>query len=369
MASAAALPVLLSQALVAFTVEFDNESEHRIAHWTTNGGRGAGPSGAPWLVSQVLWVNVLQYIGEEGIRVGELHARARTDVDLLNGLRRWGYVNTEPDVRAGRSGSLNQDVLVSMTAAGRHAQEVWRPLAAEIEQRWRSRFGGEAIDALRRSLAGLRDRFRVDLPLYLPIVLPSQNGKAAVSEAKVRAPRSGSDELDLSALLAQVLLHFALDYEKMAALSLTIAANTLRVLDDDGVPVRDLPRLTGVSKEANAMALGFLSRRECVVMEQDEAGGRGKRVRLTPKGKSSQGKYYRLLAATEELWDERYGHDRVEELRVCLERLVEDVPLQESRLFRGMQPYADGWRASVRPPEALPHYPMILHRGGFPDGS
>jgi hypothetical protein len=34
-----------------------------------------------------------------------------------------------------------------------------------------------------------------------------------------------------------------------------------------------------------------------------------------------------------------------------------------------MKPYADGWRASVCRPGTLPHYPMILHRGGYPDGS
>lgn len=28
-----------------------------------------------------------------------------------------------------------------------------------------------------------------------------------------------------------------------------------------------------------------------------------------------------------------------------------------------------GWRAPLRRPVTLPHYPMVLHRGGFPDGS
>jgi DNA-binding MarR family transcriptional regulator len=367
MVPAAPLSVLLSQPLVAFTIEFDNEAEHRIVHRTTNGGRGARPSGAPWLVSQALWVNVLQYVGEEGIRVGELRARARTDSLLLGGLQRWGYVITEPRVRPGDSGAPRDDVLVRMTAAGRDTQEVWRPLAAEIEQRWRSRFGGGTIDALRGALAGVRDQFAVELPLYLPVASPTQNRRTAVPETAV--PDAEAKLLDLSALLAQVLLQFTLDYERLAGVSLPIAANTLRVLDDRGVPVPDLPRLTGVSKEGNAMALGFLSRRECVVIEPDETRGRGQRVRLTPKGKRSQDKYHRLLAETEGHWEERYGHDRVEDLRACLGRVVGDVPLQESRLFEGMKPYADGWRASVRSPETLPHYPMVLHRGGYPDGS
>jgi DNA-binding MarR family transcriptional regulator len=381
-APASPLPVLLSQSLVAFTIEFDNESEHRIVHWTTNGGRGDRPSGAPWLVSQVLWVNVLQYIGDDTIRIADLRALARTDALLLGGLQRWGYVITEPRIRPGDSRAQRDDVLVRMRAAGRKAQKVWRPLAAEIEQRWRSRFGEEAVEALRRALAGVRDRFDADLPFYLPIVSPTQNGKASIFQAaapeaaapgatvpRVPGRSRDSNELDLSALLAQVLLQFTLDYEEMAAVSLTIAANTLRVLNEDGVLVRDLPRLSGVSKEGNAMALGFLSRRECVVTEPDAASGRGKRVRLTPKGKRSQDKYHRLLAETEAQWEQRYGRDRVGDLRACLGRVVGDDPLRESLLFEGMKPYPDGWRASVRSPETLPHYPMVLHRGGFPDGS
>jgi hypothetical protein len=38
-------------------------------------------------------------------------------------------------------------------------------------------------------------------------------------------------------------------------------------------------------------------------------------------------------------------------------------------LFAGLAPYPDGWRAAVPSPVALPHHPMVLHRGGYPDGS
>ena len=49
-------------------------------------------------------------------------------------------------------------------------------------------------------------------------------------------------------------------------------------------------------------------------------------------------------------------------------------------LSLGLEPYAGGWRASAPyvtrtqavlddPVAALPHYPMVLHRGGWPDGS
>ncbi len=40
-----------------------------------------------------------------------------------------------------------------------------------------------------------------------------------------------------------------------------------------------------------------------------------------------------------------------------------------SPLFTGLEPDPAGWRGAVRKPRTLPHYPMVLHRGGYPDGS
>jgi hypothetical protein len=46
------------------------------------------------------------------------------------------------------------------------------------------------------------------------------------------------------------------------------------------------------------------------------------------------------------------------------------APLQdEALLLEGAKPYPDGWRAQVKAPSTLPHYPVISMRGGFPDGS
>jgi len=75
------LPTLLSHVLVAFTVEFDNEFEHQMPHRTTNYGSTAGSRHGPWLASMVSWSNCLRFVGEDGVRVGELEklaARPRT---------------------------------------------------------------------------------------------------------------------------------------------------------------------------------------------------------------------------------------------------------------------------------------------------
>jgi hypothetical protein len=78
-------PTRLSSVLVAFTIEFDNEADHRMAHRTTSGSPAAASVDAPWLVSQVMWSNVVQYVSNGGIRIRELHGRARTTRDSLAG--------------------------------------------------------------------------------------------------------------------------------------------------------------------------------------------------------------------------------------------------------------------------------------------
>jgi hypothetical protein len=55
--------------------------------------------------------------------------------------------------------------------------------------------------------------------------------------------------------------------------------------------------------------------------------------------------------------------------RRALEALAVGPDGQRAPLFRGLEPYPDNWRASVRPPTTLPYYPVVLHRGGYPDGS
>ncbi len=149
--------------------------------------------------------------------------------------------------------------------------------------------------------------------------------------------------LDLSALVAQVLLCFTIDFEAESKISLPISANALQVANGTGVRVRDLPRLTGVSKQANIMSIGFLERHGCVVIEPDPSASRGKLVRLTPKGQKAQVKYRRILAVTEDRWTERFGEVAIGDLRESLERLVGDEPDgQKSLLLQGLSPTPTG---------------------------
>ena len=143
-----ALSALLSQALVAFTIEFDNEAEHRLPHRTTSHGT-SGDGDATWLVSLAMWENCMRYVTGDPITVGDLEARARTPDQPgrhaalgIHHHRRHREEGTPRPPRAGRGAACHR-----RRPAG---AEIWRPLAGHVEQSWRERFGADRV-------AGLRD--------------------------------------------------------------------------------------------------------------------------------------------------------------------------------------------------------------------
>ena len=370
-ASGLPLATLLSQVLVAFTIEFDNEFENQMPHRISRLKSAGESRSGPWLVSMVMWSNLMRYVTGEGVTVGKLQTLARTAKLSLTGMERWGYILVEPDRTDGQATQPHRDWMVRPTAKGRRAQEMWRPLFDVIEKRWQARFGKDQIEALRKSLTALVTQLNTGLPDYLPVL--GYGLCAEVYTDKDQAPAAPeigfAERLDLPALLSKVLLAITIDFERESDLSLAICANVVRLLDQSGVRVRDLPRLSGLSKEAIQMALGFLQKRRYMALEADPTAARTKLARLTPKGRLAQDAYRQRLSVIEERWQTRYARDNMSNLRESLERLVGEPTAALSPLFLGLQPHPEGWRASVSKPDTLPHYPMVLHRGGYPDGS
>ena len=371
----------LSHLLIAFTIELDNEFERRIAE--TGLGR-------PFGISMVMWSNFLRFVGDEGITVGELPAAAGLPkprmLSTLGGMERWRYVfvtpgPTDPPPESKRDGygsarGLRSDWVVRPTPAGRKALEIWPPLLDAIERRWEERFGTEAIEELRRSLAAFVGQLDVELPEYLPII-GSANGMKADVEPRERRDRALA-AVDppiphLSPFLPQVLLAYTLDLERESEQALPLSANFVRVLDEKGMDVREVPFAAGVSSEATSMALKLLTKSGYVVVET-------KVVRLTPKGREAQEAARVLHAEVEKRWRARFGAAEVRRLRTALDGVLDQREGERLRLSLGLEPHPDGWRASKRyveqtnavvadPLGRLPHYPMVLHRGGWPDGS
>lgn len=353
------MSALLSQALVAFTIEFDNEMERRMPHRTTDyGPAGSGPI-RPWLVSLAMWFNCLEHLGDDGLTAKELELAARTKTNL-NGMERWGYVTI---TREGR------DQRVRATAAGRMAQGICRPLLAEIEERWHGRFGAGKIGDLRRALLALVVQFDVDLPDCMPILGYGLTTRTKDDDRRPAArPLSEHDAPPLPAMLARTLVAFALLFERDSSLSLAIHSDVLRVVPEDGVLLRDLPALGGVSKEAVAGAMKILKQQMLASVGADPRVARVKRVALTTRGRAAQEGYLTRVRAIDTAWRRQFGGQTIDALRRALEDIVRP-DAERPPLLEGFAPCPECWRARVPAPVVLPHFPMVLHRGGYPDGA
>jgi hypothetical protein len=310
----------------------------------------------------------MRFVTDEPITVAELETLARTGTNL-DGMRRWGYVTIDGTSKKVHKTRPGPDAVLRATAKGLRARQVWLPLAGLIEERWRERFGAGQLALLRGSLIQLVGQLDPGLPDCLPILGPALLSRGPDPSLPLRPDPIDVAGLPLAALLSRALLSFALEYERESELSLAVGANLLRVLDGEGTRLRDLPPLAGISKEAASWAMGVLVRSRLAVEAPDQAASRGKIVRLTSAGIAAQGVYRELVGTVEQRWQERGTGGAVSALRQALEALATAPDDQPPPLFGALEPYPDNWRAQVRPPDILPYYPMVLHRGGYPDGS
>lgn len=377
----ASLSAQLSQVLVAFTVELDNQFEHEMPHRTTRHGSTPGHPEAPWLVSFPMWVHCMRHVPEEGIRADELVLRSRLTAKTMQTIVKrlaawWGYLSVGgpsrgPATSTGVGSTAGRWVRPSR--AGREAQEVWRPLEAEIERRWRTRFGEAAIARLREALCAIVWGLNSELPDYLPL------GEPRLRPTQATSARTALEPFGLSALVSKVLLALALDFEQQSSLALgvytadrvsrlAVTANVLRVLDEHGVRVAEIPARTGVAKMTVDNWLGILETRGYIAVGPSPASSRFKVAVPTGKGQCAADIYQRWSGEVEQRFAERFGGAVCPHLREALAPILGDGSTR-SLLRQGMEPYPDGWRAQVPRPEVLPHYPVISMRGGFPDGS
>jgi hypothetical protein len=361
------LSALLSQAFVAFTIEFDNEFERRVPHRTTNYGSTPGFSRAPWLVSMAMWTRYMQHVPVEGIPLGELQARLEiSNKGLHTWLTRlgkwWGHLEVQPALPTSPSKRLPLEAMIRPTAGGRTAIEVWRTLTPLVENRWRERFGNGTVNALERALRELADQLDPALPNFFSIL------EYEKVKANPRKAESAGSQATLPQLLVRVLLAFAFEFDRQSIAPRESCANVLRVAGDEGTRVLDLPRLTYLSSDGVAAALRELTRNRCGTVKAGP-GSRTKILFLTPRGRMARDVYPELTQKVEEGWQKRFGSSTLGSLRTSLEELSDSEQSGAAPLLRGLVPRPDGWRPSPPPIEGLPHFPMVTHRGGFPDGS
>jgi hypothetical protein len=339
------LTTLLSWVWITYTIEADNAVEAAATERVRRLFR----------ISLPMWANGLRLIGDEGITVAELRGSARASCNI-GGLERWGWISVGAKSGGHRDGFGSQrgvkaDTMLYPTRAGVFARRIWPEVVDEVEARWRIRFGTDAIDGLHAALA----THAFAMPWSPPDVHAADGFHTAVLDSEEPIGEPGP----LVARVGQALTALTVEHERDAIVSLPLGANVLRVIDDGAVPIRALPARSGVSKEAIAMAVNFLKRTK----KLEDAANRS--VELTAAGQDALTDY-RTRAARPQ--------DRA--LRAALQRVVE----QPDALAAGLVPPAGGWRGEkpyraqtervlAGPLAALPWHPMVLHRGGWPDGS
>jgi hypothetical protein len=103
-------------------------------------------------------------------------------------------------------------------------------------------------------------------------------------------------------------------------------------------------------------------------------------VRLSPGGDAARGIWAKACRTVAERWLDRFGHAEVGCLCDCQQAVAAHGSGNQLTIGLGLRPYPDGWRArgryrarsdamSADPWAALPRQPMVLHRGGYRDGS
>jgi hypothetical protein len=335
---------LLSQIWIAFAIEADNAVE----------AAGTERVRRLFRISLPMWSNALRFIDADGVTAGDLSARARARCNI-GGLERWGWI-TVGDPGAGRRDGygtgrgVKRDTLLRPTRAGAFARRLWPQAVADVEQRWQTRFGTGTVGRLRAALL----RSAAQMPWSPPEVHPSDGFCTHVVDGA-----ADDGDVPLAGLLGQALTALTLELERDAAVSMPLAADVLRVIGGDVVPVRGLPALSGVSKEAIAMATGYLARAKRAELRAPRS------IMLTASGRRALDSY-RVRAASP---GDHALQGCLSEILSEREALAEGLRPPEG-CWRGEKPYlAQTRRVLANPAAALPWHPMVLHRGGWPDGS
>ena len=352
MADTLPLTSLLSQVLIALTVETDNEFEHRTQHFTSD--HGWHGSYGPWLTSFAMYANFLRFVPDDGIRMAELAAAAGYGPPVhpaYHGMRRWRYVTYTPDIAGPSPKKKDGEALVELTMVGTPARDAWTAVLADMQARWSER----GLDALQAALIPVAEEIDRPLPEYLPNV-GFDRRQPELAHPVSRPPI----DLDLLGLLSQVLLAMTYDFEARSPLALGTVSGLLQPLTEEPVPTRDLYEISGVATKEWSSAMNQLAKAGLATVGP-MPGGKAKSIGLTPVGVQAKAEAAQLLSDVEEAWHKK-GGPSLEKLRRELERVVDNA-------WSWTEPYPDCWRAKVRLPRRLAHHPIVSHRGGYPDGS
>ena len=261
-------------------------------------------------------------------------------------------------VRAPRRSSNRGGQEICLTERGRRWLHDGANRFEVVDSGWSRRFGADASDALRRAVEDLVGVLPLELAHYPMPYGPADErvtgGDAVVAQpGAVPIPAHGRDwpvvqraisgvepGTPLSALLAQALIAFAIDYEIRTdawrtgnSMSVTTLSS---LLSPDGVAADLIP---------TTRAVRSLVQDGLVTVESDSATPGTKRLRLTPDGERFQASNLARLDDVEREWHTADLSSRIEMLRraatTVVDTLEPGIPDQLLIVFVGGKGFID----------------------------
>lgn len=264
------------------------------------------------------WANLLRVLNSGGVDRRELPRLTRLSKRALQGrvsaAARRGWAE---ELASGRGRGI-----IRLTGKGADVAARWEPLQQAAEEEWREQVGADRAAALRSALGAVVAALPLEHPHY-----PASYGTvdASICGGPGRdwrpVPRQGSDTvagLSVCALLSQAVVAFALEYEELSPVALSVSASILRRVPPGGRAARDI----GVPRH-----LPTMERHGFVRIDGD---GDDAIVFLTRKGRAVSDAYTDRVEAVEQAWRERSGGETVSRLRQVLETVADHVPPDEN---------------------------------------
>jgi DNA-binding MarR family transcriptional regulator len=142
---------------------------------------------------------------------------------------------------------------------------------------------------------------------------------SASDKPAARIPLTGLLDVALEAMLAEFRLE--LGDSEFSDIRPTHGC-VFRFVKDEGMRLTDLADLASIAKQSAGEIVDDLASRGYVERIADPADRRAKLICLTDRGKQAQRHGFGLFAKVEERWMERFGPDRIAQLRETLEAIA-----------------------------------------------
>lgn len=265
---------------------------------------GAGCATVP---SLDLWANLLRAVDPPGIDHRELPA-------ILRLSKRAVRTRVSTAVRHGWVEELKADGskgIVRLTSLGSEVAARWKGLQQAAKDKWQVMAGQPLSDKLRASLEDLVAAFPLEHPHYPASFGPADasitGGNGADWKPVYRAGAHTVSGLPLSALVSQALVAFAMQYEELSPVALSLSTRVIRQIPAEGRPLEELGRSPSVSA---LIRHGFMR----------ASGPSGSQIAfLTTRGLQVHCAYEERIHSVESSWRRQFGKDRVAALVCTLE--------------------------------------------------